>query len=154
MHELTALVSIRARISRRLREIPRDAGIEQQLWAHFGSPAEAERRVAERTCYMVAVLALDSVPEMLLTEDARRWAYTEGALEAVAHTFAEEIAQLRVLLHRACRQVHGEAFDTALSYLNRIPLDSGDDSVTPYGPFVQRPRRDHRADRDESARLL
>lgn len=115
MHELTALVSIRARISHRLREIPRNAEIEQQLWAHFGSAAEAERQVAESTCNMVAVLALDSVPEMLLAEDARRWTYTEGALEAVAHTFAEDIAQLRVLLHRACRQVDGEAEVQALT---------------------------------------
>jgi hypothetical protein len=115
MHELTALVSIRARISHRLRELPRDAGIEQQLWAHFGSPAEAERQVAERTCYMVVVLAQDSVPEMLLAEDARRWMYTESALEAVAHTFAEEIAQLHAILRSACHHVHGEAEVQALT---------------------------------------
>jgi len=36
---------------------------------------------------MVAMLALDSVPEMRLAEDPRGGAYTEEALEAVAHTF-------------------------------------------------------------------
>jgi hypothetical protein len=101
-------VSLRARICQRLREIPCDARLAQQFWVHFGSDAEAERQVAERTCYMAAVLALDRVLEMLLAEDPRRWAYTEGALEAVVHMFAEEIAQLRALLRGACRQIQGE----------------------------------------------
>jgi hypothetical protein len=35
--------------------------------------------------------------------------------EAVAHTFAEEMAQLRALLHSACREVHGEAEVQALT---------------------------------------
>jgi hypothetical protein len=108
IHELPAWVSLRARICQRLREIPCDARLAQQFWVHFGSDAEAERQVAERTCYMAAVLALDRVLEMLLAEDPRRWAYTEGALEAVVHMFAEEIAQLRALLRGACRQIQGE----------------------------------------------
>jgi hypothetical protein len=31
-------------------------------------------------------------PTMLLDEDPRRWDHTEGTLEAVARTFADEIA--------------------------------------------------------------
>jgi hypothetical protein len=108
MHELTTLMSLRARICHRLREMPYEAAIERQLVRLFGSLEAVERRVAERTCYLVAMLALDRVPGMLFAADPRR-AFTEEALEAVAHTFAEEITQLRALIHGACRQVHGEA---------------------------------------------
>jgi hypothetical protein len=108
MHERTAIMSLRARICHRLREMPYEAAIERLLARLFGSPEAVERRVAERTCYLVAMLALDRAPGMLLAADPRR-AFTEEALEAVAHTFAEEIAQLRALIHGACRQVRGEA---------------------------------------------
>jgi hypothetical protein len=115
MHELTALVSIRARICHRLQEMPYDVATERQLVRLFGSLGAVERHVAERTCYLVAMLPLDSRPKMFLADDPRRWAFTEEALEAVAHTFAEEIAQLRALLHSACREVHGEAEVQALT---------------------------------------
>jgi len=94
MHECTALVAIRPHICHRLREMPYDPTIERPLVRLFGTPEKAERQVAERTCYMVAMLALDSVPEMRLAEDPRRWAYTEEALEAVAHTFPPAGGQL------------------------------------------------------------
>jgi hypothetical protein len=95
--------------------MPYEAATERQLVRLFGSLEAVERQVAERTCYLVAMLALDSGPKMLLAEDPRRWAFTEAALEAGAHTFAEEIAQLRALLHSACREVHGEAEAQALT---------------------------------------
>ena len=115
MQELTVLASLRAHICHRLQEMPYEAETERQLVRLFGSLEAVERQVAERTCYLVAMLALDSRPKMLLAEDSRRWAFTEAALEAVAHTFAEEMAQLRALLHSACREVHGEAEVQALT---------------------------------------
>jgi len=89
--------------------------MEQRLLAQFGSRAAVERQITERVCYLVATLAVDSVPEMLLDEDPRRWEHTEGTLEAVARTFPDEIARLRVLILQACCRGQGEANVQALT---------------------------------------
>jgi hypothetical protein len=71
--------------------------------------------VTERVCYLVAVLAMDSVPEMLLDEDPRRWKDIEDTLEAVARVFADEVIRLRVLILEACCEGQGEAGVQALT---------------------------------------
>jgi hypothetical protein len=89
--------------------------MERRLLALFGSRAAAERQITERVCYLVAMLAMDSVPEMLLDEDPRRWEHIEGTLEAVARAFPDEITRLRGLILRACCREQGEANVQALT---------------------------------------
>ena len=97
MGDVIELGHLRSRISQRLRAWPQDATMEQRLLAQYGSRAAVERHITERVCYLMAMLAMDSVPEMLLDEDPRRWEHTEGTLEAVARAFPEEITRLRGL---------------------------------------------------------
>ena len=115
MCDLIELGRLRSRISQRLRAWPQDAVMERQLLAQFGSRAAVERHITERVCYLVAMLAMDSVPEMLLDEDPRRWARTEGTLEAVARAFPEEIARLRGLILQDCCRGQGAANVQALT---------------------------------------
>ena len=68
MCDLVELGYLRSRISQRLRAWPQDAKMEQRLLAQFGSRAAVERQITERVCYLVAMLAIGSVPEMLLDE--------------------------------------------------------------------------------------
>jgi hypothetical protein len=64
----------------------------QRLLAQFGSCAAVESQVTKRVCCLAVMPAMHSAPAMLLDEDPRRWEHTEGTLEAVARTFADEIA--------------------------------------------------------------
>lgn len=115
MCDLVELGYLRSRISQRLRAWPQDAKMERRLLAQFGSRAAVERQITERVCYLVAILAIGSVPEMLLDADPRHWEHTEGTLEAVARTFPDEIARLRVLILQACCRGQGEANVQALT---------------------------------------
>jgi hypothetical protein len=109
MYDLVELGYLRNSISQRLRAWPQDAKMKQRLLAQFESRAAVERQITERVCYLVAMLAIDSVPEMFLDEDPPCWEHTEGTLEAVAHAFPDEIARLRVLILQACCRGQGEA---------------------------------------------
>jgi hypothetical protein len=64
---------------------------------------------------LVTTAGIDSKKTMRSASSGTAMTHTEAALEAVAHTFAEEIAQLQALLHSACREVHGEAEAQALT---------------------------------------
>ena len=82
--------------------------------SHPSAPGRAASYSGE-FCYLVAMLAIDSVPEMLLDEDPRHWERTEGTLEAMARTFPDEIARLRVLILQARCRGQGEANVQALT---------------------------------------
>jgi hypothetical protein len=109
MCDLAELVHLRECIYRRLRAWAPDTRMEQQLLTQFGSPTALTHRVTERVCYLMAVLAMDSVPGMLLDEDPGRWKDIEDTLEVVAGVFGDEIIRLRVLILEACCEGQGEA---------------------------------------------
>jgi hypothetical protein len=104
MTDLSAVLQLRERICQRLRVSPGDAEAEQHLLAWYGFHGDVERYVAERVCSLAAMLAMDTGTARRLQSQPQRWTLMAWALEAVAHTFAAEVAQLRVLLREVSRQ--------------------------------------------------
>jgi hypothetical protein len=103
MTDLSAVLQLRERICQRLRVSPGDAEAEQHLLAWYGFHGDVERYVAERVCSLAAMLAMDTGAAGRLQSQPQRGTLMAWALEAVAHTFAAEVAQLRVLLREVSR---------------------------------------------------